>query len=147
VGDRATTCPFRSVNVRHRIKHHVNRPVLHWGLFTDAQMLPASGLFAIGAGWLYAGSGGVLARALVTALVWLPVGVMVVDNRVGGVVVTRAQALVRWHRMPGVFDPGVDDALGYELSLDAEDRLMLERDAKARVDLEAVFAGDVAAGV
>ena len=36
--------------MRHRIKHHVNRPVLHMGLFTDAQMLPAAGLFAVAVG-------------------------------------------------------------------------------------------------
>ncbi len=37
--------------MRHRIKHHVNRPVLHMGMFTDTQMLPAAGLFALGAGF------------------------------------------------------------------------------------------------
>jgi hypothetical protein len=98
--------------VRHRIRHHVNRPVLHFGLFTDAQMLPAAGLFAVAAGWFYAGGGGLVARAMVTALLLLPVGVMVVDNRVGGLVLERARALVRWHRRPGTFAPAPSRATG-----------------------------------
>jgi hypothetical protein len=128
--------------MRHRIKHHVNRPVLHMGLFTDAQMLPAAGLFTVGAGWLYAGAGGPVARALIAAVLLLPVGVMVVDNRVGGIVVERTLALVRWHRRPGVFAPGSPDGRGYELSLDEQDRLVLERERRARVELETVFAHD-----
>ena len=67
--------------MRHRIKHHVNRPVLHMGMFTDAQMLPAAGLFALAAGWFYAVGGPLVARTVVSALLLLPVGVMVVDNR------------------------------------------------------------------
>ena len=128
--------------MRHRIKHHVNRPVLHMGLFTDAQMLPAAGLFALAAGWFYAGSGGLLARTVVAALLLLPIGVMVVDNRVGGVVVNRVRALARWHRRPGVFAPGAEAAQGYELRVDAEEELMLDRERLARVDLEAAFAAD-----
>ena len=128
--------------MRHRIKHHVNRPVLHMGLFSDAQMLPAAGLFALAAGWLYAGSGGLVARTAVAALLMVPVGVMVVDNRVGGIVVNRVRALVRWHRQPGIFDPGAEVVRGYELSVDAEDRIVLERELLARVDLEAAFARD-----
>jgi hypothetical protein len=128
--------------VRHRIKHHVNRPVLHMGLFTDAQMLPAAGLFTLAAGWFYAGAGGVVGRSLVAAWLLLPVAVMAVDNRVGGIVVERVSAFVRWHRRPGVYEPGPVEADGYELSVDAEDELVLERDRLARVDLEAVFAND-----
>ena len=128
--------------MRHRIKHHVNRPVLHMGLFSDSQMLPAAGLFALGAGWFYAGGGGLVARTVVAAALLLPVGVMVVDNRVGGMVVDRVRVFVRWQRQPGVFAPGADEAQGYELSVDAEDRLVLERERLARVDLDAVFAED-----
>jgi hypothetical protein len=128
--------------MRHRIKHHVNRPVLHMGLFTDAQMLPAAGLFTLAAGWFYAGAGSVVARSLVAAVLLLPVAVMAVDNRGGGVVVERARAFVRWHRRPGIFDPGAVEADGYELSVDAEDELVLERERLARVDLETVFAHD-----
>ena len=128
--------------MRHRIKHHVNRPVLHMGLFTDAQMLPAAGLFTLAAGWFYAGGGGVVGRAAVAAVLLLPVAVMAVDNRVGGIVVERVSVFVRWHRQPGIFEPGADEADGYELSVDAEDELLLERERLARVDLEAVFAQD-----
>jgi hypothetical protein len=128
--------------MRHRIKHHVNRPVLHMGLFTDAQMLPAAGLFTLAAGWLYAGGGGLVARTVMCALLMLPVGVMVVDNRVGGIVVDRVHALVRWYRESGIFAPGAQDAEGYELSVDAQDQLMLERERLARVNLEAAFAED-----
>jgi hypothetical protein len=128
--------------MRHRIKHHVNRPVLHMGLFTDAQMLPAAGLFTLAAGWFYAGGGGLVARTVVAALFMLPVGVMVVDNRVGGIVVDRVRAFVRWYRQPGIFAPGAAEARGYELSVDAEDQLVLERERLARVNLEAAFAED-----
>ena len=128
--------------MRHRIKHHVNRPVLHMGLFTDAQMLPAAGLFTLAAGWFYAGGGGVVGRAAVAAVLLLPVAVMAVDNRVGGIVVERVSAFWRWHRQPGVFEPAAGEAEGYELSVDAEDELVLERERLARVDLEAVFAQD-----
>lgn len=128
--------------MRHRIKHHVNRPVLHLGMFTDAQMLPAAGLFTVAAGWFYAGGGALVGRALVAAVLLLPVAVMVVDNRGGGIVMERVVALVRWHRQPGVFEPGAERAHGYELSVDDEDQLLLERERLARVDLEAAFAQD-----
>ncbi|MCA1678351.1 MAG: hypothetical protein LC777_05085 [Actinobacteria bacterium] len=128
--------------MRHRIKHHVNRPVLHMGMFTDAQMLPAAGLFTLAAGWFYAGGGPLVARTVLAALLLLPVGVMVVDNWVGGIVVAQVRAFVRWHRQPGVFVPGVEEAPGYELAVDGEDRLVLERERLARVDLEAAFAED-----
>lgn len=128
--------------MRHRIKHHVNRPVLHMGLFTDAQILPAAGLLTSGAGWLYAGAGPLVARAVVAVVVLLPVGVMVVDNRVGGIVVQRTLALLRWYRQPGVFAPGADDVCGYALTIDEQDLLVLDRERRARVDLETVFAHD-----
>ena len=128
--------------MRHRIKHHVNRPVLHMGLFSDAQMLPAAGLFTLAAGWFYAGGGALVGRALVAAVLLLPVAVMVVDNHVGGIVRERVAALVRWHRQPGVFEPGAEHAHGYRLSVDDEDQLLLERERLGRVDLEAAFAQD-----
>jgi hypothetical protein len=124
----------------HRIKHHVSRPVLHMGLVTDAQMLPAAGLFAVAAGWLYAGAGGAIARAVVAAVLLAPVAVMVIDNRVGGVVQERVRAFVRWHRRPGVFEPGAEDAHGYALQIDDDDRVVLERERVRRDDLEAAFA-------
>ena len=128
--------------MRHRIKHHVNRPVLHMGLFSDAQILPAAGLFTIACGWVYAGGGALVVRALVAAVLLVPVGVMVVDHRVGGIVVDQAKAFVRWHRQPGIFRPGAEDASGYALAFDAEAQLMFERESMARVDLEAVFGHD-----
>lgn len=128
--------------MRHRVKHHVNRPVLHMGLLTDGQMLPAAGLVTLAAGWFYAGSGGVVARTVVAALILLPVAVMAVDNRAGGIVVGRAVALGRWYRQGGVFTPGAERPEGYLLEIDDEDALVLERERLARVDLEAVFARD-----
>jgi hypothetical protein len=128
--------------VRHRIKHHVNRPVLHMGLFTDAQMLPGAGLFTLAAGWLYSGGGGVLSRVIVAGILLLPVGVMVVDNRVGGIVTDRVSAFVRWHREPGIYVPGAEDAPGYELSVDEQDAVVLEREQFAHADLDIAFAQD-----
>src|SRR5919108_2001222 len=106
--------------MRHRIKHHVNRPVLHMGLFTDAQILPAAALLTSGAGWLYAGAGPLVARALVAAVMLLPVGVMVVDNRVGGIVVERTLALLRWYRRGGGFAPRGGDGRGSAPPIDEE---------------------------
>ena len=126
--------------MRHRLKHHANRPVLHWGLFSDEQMVPCAGLFALAAGWLYAGSGGLIARTVVAALMLLPVGVLVVDNRLGGIVVEQLRALLRWRREPGIFEPAAEEAHGYELSVDEEDQRTLDREQLAHVDLEAVFA-------
>ncbi len=128
--------------MRHRIKHHVNRPVLHLGLFTDGQMLPAAGLFTLAAGWAYAGGGSAITRALIAGLMLLPVGIMVVDNRVGGIVITQAKALVLWRREAGILTPGEQEAHGWELAIDVEDQLVLDREEMAQVDLEAVFASD-----
>lgn len=125
---------------RHRIKHHVNRPILHWGVLTDAQILPAAGLFTMAAGWAYAGAGNIILRSIAAALLLLPVGIMAVDNRVGGIVVDQAKAFLRWHRQPGIFEPGTEDVHGYALVIDAEEQLVLEREKLARVDLETVFA-------
>jgi hypothetical protein len=126
--------------MRHKIKHHVNRPILHWGLFTDAQMMPAAGMFTLAAGWVYAGGGGLVARMMVAALMLLPVGVMAADNKVGGLVIEAFRAVVRWHRNPGIFEPGMGEIEGYGLKVDAEDQLVLEREQMAHVDLELVFA-------
>ena len=128
--------------MRHRIKHHVNRPVLHFGLFSDVQILPAAGLFTVALGWLYAGAGSVMTRTIVAALLLLPVGIMVVDNRVGGIVMDRVRAYVRWHREPGIFTPGAEDAWGYQLAIDEGDRLVLEREHSTRVNLASVFGED-----
>jgi hypothetical protein len=128
--------------MRHQIKHHVNRPVLHLGMFTDAQMLPAAGMLAVAAGWVYAGAGGLVARVVVAVVALLPAGVMVVDNRVGGIVADQVRAFIRWHRQPGIFAPGVEDARGYALAPDDEHRLALMRERLGRVDLEAAFAED-----
>jgi hypothetical protein len=130
------------MTMRHRIKHHVNRPVLHLGLFTDAQMLPAAGIFAVAAGWLYAGEGALLVRTVLAAALLLPVGVMVVDNRVGGIVVDRLRAFLHWHRRPGVFVPGAESGNGYELRVDSSDQWVVERERLGRAELEAAFGED-----
>jgi hypothetical protein len=129
--------------MRHRIKHHVNRPVLHIGLFTDRQMLPAAAFVLVAAGWFYAGLGGTIARMVVAALWLLPAAVMAIDNRAGGIVVERVVALGRWYREAGVLTPGAAQRPGsYLLEIDEEDALVLEREQMAHVDLETVFARD-----
>jgi hypothetical protein len=128
--------------VRHRIKHHVNRPILHMGMFTDAQMLPGACLFALAVGWLYAGGGGVVTRGVIAGVLMLPIGVMVVDNRVGGLVMNRLKAYIRWHRTAGIFEPGAESAHGYVLTLDGEDQHVLDREELARADLDTAFAHD-----
>ncbi len=128
--------------MRHRIKHHVNRPVLHFGLFSDRQIMPAAVLVTLAAGWAFAGDGSIVARGIVAALMMLPVGVMVVDNRVGGLVLTQVRAFLRWRREPGIFMPAVDDVIGCELVIDPEDQMILDREQRASVDLEAVFTSE-----
>jgi hypothetical protein len=128
--------------MRHRIKHHADRPVLHMKLFTDGQMLPSAGLVTLAAGWLSVGGGGLMARTLVACLMLAPVAVMVIDNRLGGLVVQRVAAFVAWHRQAGIFAPGAGEGAGYELRIDEQDQVVLERERMAHVDLEAVFARD-----
>jgi hypothetical protein len=128
--------------MRHRIKHHVNRPVLHMGLFHDAQMLPAAGLVTLAAGWLYAGAGGLIVRTFIAGAILLPVGIMIVDNRVSGMVVNRVVALHRWYRRPGVFAPGSADVSGYELSGGDSEDLRREHERLTEVDLEITFTVD-----
>ena len=129
--------------MRHRVRHHVGRPVLHLGLFTDSQMLPAAAITALAAGWLYAGSGGLLVRTLVAAGMLLPVGVMVADNRVGGIVTEQARTLVRWRRDPGVFAPELEpqDLDGYLLTGE-QDAPAPGGEALAHADLALAFAED-----
>jgi hypothetical protein len=125
---------------RHRIKHHVSRPVVHLGLFTDEQILPAAALVALAAGWLYAGAGGLIARMVLAAVLMVPVAVMVLDNHAGGILVAHAAAWLRWHRRAGMFAPGPGEPVGYALALDERERLVAERRARSPVDLEAAFA-------
>ena len=148
-GRAATTgpCPSesqeRAATMRHRIKHHVNRPVLHMGLFTDAQMLPAAGLFAVAAGWFYAGGG-----ALVGAGVGRR-GAAVAGGGDGGRQPRgrdRDRAgRARW--CAGIASrasssPAPSGRTATSCSVDDEDQLLLERERLARVDLEAAFAQD-----
>lgn len=113
------------------------------GLFIDGQMLPAAGLVSLAAGWFYAGGGGLVARTLAAALILLPVGVMAVDNRAGGIVAERAAAWWRWYRHGGVFGPGAcARPESYSLEIDEQDALVLERERLARVNLESVYSGD-----
>ena len=112
------------------------------GMFTDAQMLPGACLFALAVGWLYAGGGGVVTRGVIAGVLMLPIGVMVVDNRVGGLVMNRLKAYIRWHRTAGIFEPGADSAYGYVLTLDGEDQHVLDREELARADLDTAFAHD-----
>jgi hypothetical protein len=104
----------------HPIRHQVNSRVLHHGLFTDEQLLPAAILVLLAVGVAYT-AGTVVVGLIAGAVLLLPVGAMIVDNRAGQLL---RGALVTWlayRRSVGVYDPGSGDrAVGYELLADDE---------------------------
>lgn len=102
----------------HPIRHQVNSRVLHKGLFTDEQLLPAAILVLLAVGVAY--TAGTVALGVLGAAVFLvPVGAMIIDNRTGQLLHGQAAAWLEYRRTVGVYDPGAGDrAIGYELQPD-----------------------------
>lgn len=104
----------------HPVRHHVNSRVLHKGLFTDEQLMPAAILVLLAVGVAYTAASVALAVVAVAVLL-LPVGAMILDNRAGQLLHGQLSAWLAYRRSTGVFDPGGgDSAIGYELLPDDE---------------------------
>lgn len=121
----------------HPIRHHVNSRVLHKGLFTDEQLMPAAILVLLAVGVAYT-AGSVAASMIAAAVLLLPVGAMIVDNRAGQLLRDRLVASLAYRRSIGTYDPGAGDrAIGYELLCD--DDALLSVGAPTARELRAVL--------
>lgn len=102
----------------HPIRHQVNSRVLHKGLFTDEQLMPAAILVLLAVGVAYT-AGTVVLGVIGAAVFLLPVGAMIIDNRTGQILQGQVAAWLAYRRGVGVYDPGAgDSAVGYELQAD-----------------------------
>jgi len=102
----------------HPIRHQVNSRVLHKGLFTDEQLMPAAILVLLAVGVAYT-AGTVVLGVIGAAVFLLPVGAMIIDNRTGQILHGQVVAWLEYRRKVGVYDPGAgDSAIGYELQAD-----------------------------
>ena len=102
----------------HPIRHQVNSRVLHKGLFTDEQLMPAAILVLLAVGVAYT-AGTVVLGVIGAAVFLLPVGAMIIDNRTGQLLHGQVAAWLAYRRSVGVYDPGAgDSAVGYELQAD-----------------------------
>lgn len=121
----------------HPIRHQVNSRVLHKGLFTDEQLMPAAILVLLAVGVAYT-AGSVALGMIAAALFLLPVGAMIIDNRAGQLLHGRAMAWLSYRRSVGVYDPGAGDcAVGYELL--ADDEMLLVAGAPTPAELRSVL--------
>jgi hypothetical protein len=104
----------------HPIRHQVNSRVLHKGLFTDEQLMPASILVLLAVGVAYT-AGNVIVGVISAAVFLLPVGAMIIDNRAGQLLHGHIAAWLAYRRAVGMYDPGAGDrAVAYELQADED---------------------------
>lgn len=121
----------------HPIRHQVNSRVLHRGLFTDEQLMPAAILVLLAVGVAYTAAS-VAVAAIAAAVLLLPVGAMIIDNRAGQVLHGHLAAWLAYRRAVGIYDPGAGDrAVGYELQ--ADDDAVLAAGAPTPNELRAVL--------
>ncbi len=121
----------------HPIRHQVNSRVLHKGLFTDEQLMPAAILVLLAVGVAYTAAS-VAMGVIFAAVFLLPVGAMIIDNRAGQLLHGQITAWLAYRRAVGVYDPGAgDSAVGYELLSD--DEALLAAGAPTSGELRAVL--------
>src|SRR3954452_2639865 len=102
----------------HPIRHQVNSRVLHKGLFTDEQLMPAAILVLLAVGVAYTAAS-VAVGVIATAVFLLPVGTMIIDNRAGQLLHGQIAACLAYRRRVGIYDPGAGHrAAGCELLAD-----------------------------
>ena len=121
----------------HPIRHQVNSRVLHKGLFTDEQLMPAAILVLLAVGVAY--TAGSVAFGVIAAAVFLvPVGAMIIDNRAGQLLHGHVASWLAYRRKVGMYDPGAgNSAIGYELL--ADDDALLAAGAPTPGELRAVL--------
>jgi len=121
----------------HPIRHQVNSRVLHKGLFTDEQLMPAAILVLLAVGVAYT-AGSVAVGMIAGAVFLLPVAAMIIDNRTGQLLHGQVAAWLAYRRAVGVYDPGAGDtAVGYELL--ADENALLAAGAPTPGELRAVL--------
>jgi hypothetical protein len=99
----------------HPIRHQVNSRVLHKGLFTDEQLMPAAILVLLAVGVAYT-AGSVAVGVTAASVLLLPVAAMIIDNRAGQLLHDQATAWLTYRLSVGIYDAGGgDSAFGYEL--------------------------------
>ncbi len=104
----------------HPIRHQANSRVLHKGLFTDEQLMPAAILVLLAVGVAYTAAS-VVVGVIGAAVLLVPVGAMILDNRAGQLLHGQVIAWLAYRRSVGVFDPGGGEhAIAYELLPDDE---------------------------
>ncbi len=122
----------------HPVRHHVNSRVLHKGLFTDEQLMPAAILVLLAVGVAYTAAS-VAVGVIAVAVLLLPVGAMILDNRAGQLLHGQLVAWLAYRRSVGVFDPGGgDSAIAYELLPD--DEALLAAGAPTPGELQSVLS-------
>ncbi|HWC27164.1 MAG TPA: hypothetical protein VG474_11325 [Solirubrobacteraceae bacterium] len=122
----------------HPVRHHVNSRVLHKGLFTDEQLMPAAILVLLAVGVAYTAAS-VAVAVIAVAVLLLPVGAMILDNRAGQLLHGQLVAWLAYRRSVGVFDPGGgDSAIAYELLPD--DEALLAAAAPTPGELQSVLS-------
>ena len=101
---------------QHRVQHHLNTGILHFGLFTDRQIGPAVGMLVTALIAVVAGSG-LVTRMIVPLLIVTPAIVMILDNHGGGMLRRMLRGWLAYRRTVGVYEPGADPAAtpGYAL--------------------------------
>ena len=121
----------------HPIRHQVNSRVLHRGLFTDEQLMPAAILVLLAVGVAYT-AGSMAVGVIAAAVFLLPVGAMIIDNRAGQLLHSHVRAWLAYRRNVGVYDAGAgESAAGYQLL--ADDDALLAAGAPAPGELQAVL--------
>jgi hypothetical protein len=121
----------------HPIRHQVNSRVLHKGLFTDEQLMPAAILVLLAVGVAYT-AGSVAVGVIAAAVFLLPVGAMIIDNRAGQLLHSHVASWLAYRHKVGMYDPGAgNSAIGYELL--AYDDALLAAGAPTPGELRAVL--------
>ena len=122
----------------HPIRHQVNSRVLHKGLFTDEQLMPAAILVLLAVGVAYT-AGSVAVGVIAAAVFLVPVGAMIIDNRAGQLLHGHVSVMARVPtQVSAMYDPGAgDSAVGYELL--ADDDALLAARAPTAGELQAVL--------
>jgi hypothetical protein len=101
---------------QHLVRHHLNSGILHFGLFTDAQIGAVVATVILALSCVVAGDGLVL-QMIVPLLVMTPAVVMVLDNHSGGLLRRWLGGWLAYHRSAGVYEPGAnaESTPGYAL--------------------------------
>lgn len=97
---------------RHRIRHQVHAGILHRGVLTDGQLIPAVVLAFLALGFM-AGAGSIIVKLAGVGFCALVIAAMMVDNLTGGYLRSYVVTHTAYRRARGVYEPGPADNAGY----------------------------------